>query len=153
MHEAVGKRGDAILLAEDNADDVLLTQIAFKKAGCNNRLVHVSNGEHALKYLLASPPYTNRAKYPFPRLLLLDLAMPLLDGWGLLSHIRGVAQWNHLPVIVLTGSIELRNVKPLDLWEYVEIVRALAEEWLGTPSAAPQPTLARLSSSRFLTVP
>jgi CheY-like chemotaxis protein len=160
MTEAVGSKGvrRPILLAEDNNDDAALIQIAFKKAGCSNHLVHVPHGEQALQYLLGEPPYSDRARYPFPRLLLLDLAMPLMDGWGLLSHIRAVTQWDHLPVIVLTGSIDLRNakracakganaylVKPSGLGEYVEIVRALAEEWLATPTPAGQPIPARVA--------
>jgi CheY-like chemotaxis protein len=160
MTEFVGSKEvqRTVLLAEDNDDDAMLIQLACKKVGCGAHVVHVPHGQHALQYLLGEPPYTDRARYPFPRLLLLDLAMPLMDGWGLLSHIRGVSQWNHLPVIVLTGSIDLRNakraiarganaylVKPSGLSEYVEIVRALAEEWLATPRRVDQPIPARVA--------
>src|SRR5215472_7211647 len=159
MIELVGSKDlRTVLLAEDNDDDAMLIQLAFNKAGSNSNLVRVPHGQQALQYLLGEPPYTDRARYPFPRLLLLDLAMPLMDGWGLLSHVRAVTQWDHLPVIVLTGSIDLRNakracaqganaylVKPSGLGEYVEIVRALAEEWLAAPTPADQPVPARVA--------
>jgi CheY-like chemotaxis protein len=154
-----------ILLVEDSDEDALYIQLAFERAGCAREIIRVPHGEHALQYLLGLPPYEDRSRYPFPSLVLLDLAMPQMDGWGLLSHIREVARWKHLPVVVLTGSVDLRNakrayaegadafvVKPLSLKDYVDEARLIAEKWLqnsppSSPNAArtPNPALSTLS--------
>src|SRR5215831_12687863 len=69
-----------ILLAEDNETDVLLTRRAFKKVGLLNPLQVVSDGEEAIAYLSGTGKYANRAEYPLPVLLLLDLKMPKKNG-------------------------------------------------------------------------
>jgi CheY-like chemotaxis protein len=140
-----------ILVVDDDHNDAMLVELAFAKAGCNDRIVHVWNGKGALQYLLGVAPFENRVQYPFPRLVLLDLEMPLMDGWGLLSHIRQISRWNNLPVIVLTGSPDPSAAKrardqgansfltkPPDLSGYVDIARKLTSDVLQTPTPSAQ---------------
>jgi CheY-like chemotaxis protein len=93
-----------VLLAEDNADDVLLIQIAYANAGIRQRLEVVSNGRQAIRYLSGQAPYADRAAHPFPTLLLLDLKMPAHDGFEVLQWLCQHPDVQRLlPTVVLTG--------------------------------------------------
>ena len=77
-----------ILLVEDNPDDVLLMQRAFKKANLANPLQVVDNGEKAVAYLDGQDPYSDRSQHPVPVLVLLDLKLPRLSGLEVLEWVR-----------------------------------------------------------------
>ena len=79
-----------ILLVEDNEDDVSLIERAFARAGIDNPLQVVRDGEQAVSYLKAEGEYADRVKYPLPSLVLLDLKMPRRNGFEVLSWIRVV---------------------------------------------------------------
>src|ERR1051325_11431606 len=89
-----------ILLAEDREDDVLLIRRAFKKAHLLNPLHVVHDGEEAIAYLKGEGQYANRAEYPLPALLLLDLKMPRRDGFDVLTWIRQEPGLSALRVVV-----------------------------------------------------
>src|SRR5438445_680201 len=93
-----------ILLAEDNANDVLLTQLALKRARLANPLRVVRDGEEAIAYLEGSGIYADRIQYPFPILLLLDLNMPKLNGFDVLDWLRRHPFRGHLLVAISTDS-------------------------------------------------
>jgi CheY-like chemotaxis protein len=93
-----------ILLAEDDKNDIFLMRRAFDNAGYLNPLVVVHNGMEALQYLQGEGQYADREKYPLPGMLLLDLKMPLMDGFDLLVWLRSQPRFNALPVVVLTSS-------------------------------------------------
>jgi CheY-like chemotaxis protein len=99
-----------ILLAEDREDDIILIQRAFKKASLADPLMVVRDGEEALHYLSGEGPFSNRQKYPIPTLLLLDLHLPLVDGFEVLRWIKAQPEVKELPVIVLTLSDRIRDV-------------------------------------------
>ncbi len=99
-----------ILLAEDDANDIFLMRRAFDTAGIPNPLYMVNNGQEAVDYLAGTGTYAHRAKFPLPRLLLMDLKMPLLDGFDVLKWIRSEKQFDLLPVVVLTSSRLQRDV-------------------------------------------
>lgn len=93
-----------ILIADDDPDDCELMRVAFKKAGVAASLEFVHNGEEVLQFLQALPPFAGRKRELLPDVLLLDLKMPGLDGFGVLSWLREHAPFDHLPVVVFSGS-------------------------------------------------
>src|SRR5260221_1321895 len=93
-----------VLLAEDDPDDVLLTQIAFEKARLANPLQVVRDGEEAIAYLNGEGHFADRHRFPFPILLLLDLKMPKLNGFQVLEWLRQHPRLKRLPVAVMTSS-------------------------------------------------
>jgi len=132
-----------ILLAEDNDDDVSLTRRAFERARVLNPLHVVSDGEQVVAYLKGEGLYMNRAEYPLPNLLLLDLRMPKKDGFEVLGWIRSQPALQSLRIVVLTSSAEVRDVnlafslgadafmiKPADFLRLVEFSEALGGSWL-----------------------
>ncbi|MHA1212363.1 MAG: response regulator [Candidatus Heimdallarchaeota archaeon] len=132
-----------ILLAEDNSDDVLLTQRAFQKSKVLNELVVVSDGQEAIDYLFCEGKYKKRDLSLMPELILLDLKMPKLDGLEVLKRIRADDRTRHLPVVILTTSKEENDMiksyclgansyitKPVDFNQFVEAVKQLGLYWL-----------------------
>jgi CheY-like chemotaxis protein len=127
----------AVLLVEDNPDDALLMETAWKSARIRNRLPIVCDGEQALAYLAGSGPYADREKYPFPIAVFLDLKLPRIDGLDVLAAIRGNPRLRHLHVDVLSASARSVDVekaiglgangyivKPSRVEELVEMVAA-----------------------------
>ena len=96
-----------ILVVEDDSNDALLIHMALHKTLPGVLIAVVPNGIEAVEYLKGSGPYADRFVYPFPDFVLLDLKMPLMDGFQVLRWIRGQPELKLLPVIALTGS--LRN--------------------------------------------
>ena len=132
-----------ILLAEDNPDDVLLTERAFKKSNILNELIIVRDGAEALEYLFAEGKYKERDPNIMPELILLDLKMPKLDGLQVLKRIRADDRTKQLPVVILTTSKEEKDIvtsyclgansyitKPVDFDQFIEAVNQLGLYWL-----------------------
>jgi len=140
----IGMRDQAVvLLAEDRDDDVALIRKAFAKAYVTNPLQVVRDGEEATSYLSGEGKYADRSKHPFPRLMLLDLKMPRVDGFEVLRWIRQQPGLSALRVVVLTGSDAIRDVnvayrlgansfmvKPMDFEDAVQMSRFLTSYWL-----------------------
>src|SRR5262245_6778938 len=99
-----------ILLVEDREDDILLVRKSFEKGGINNPFQVVRDGEEAIQYLAGEGRYSNRAEYPLPDLILLDLKMPRVDGFEVLMWIRRQPGFGSIPVVVLTSSDAIRDV-------------------------------------------
>ena len=93
-----------ILLAEDDKNDIFLMRRAFDSAGYLNPLFIVHNGQEVVDYLDGTGHFSQRDKHPLPGLLLLDLKMPLMDGYDVLAWLRGHSRFDALPVVVLTAS-------------------------------------------------
>jgi CheY-like chemotaxis protein len=93
-----------ILLAEDNPDDVFMVTRALLEAGVNNPLAVVNDGQEAVFYCAGQGKYTDRERFPLPMLVLLDLDMPLMSGFDVLTWLRRQPRFKDLPVIVFTGS-------------------------------------------------
>jgi CheY-like chemotaxis protein len=100
-----------ILLAEDKEGDIRLIQEAFRTAKIPNRLLVVRDGEEVVDYFAGSGTYSERAEWPLPALLLLDLAMPGLDGFGVLEWIRQRPEYNNVIVVILTMYKDSRNIE------------------------------------------
>jgi CheY-like chemotaxis protein len=96
----------AILLVEDNEDDVFLMKRALKSAAVTNPLFIVDNGQAAIDYLAGDGAFSDRAKHPIPALVFLDLKLPLKSGHEVLAWIRKQKELEGLVVVVLTSSNE-----------------------------------------------
>jgi CheY-like chemotaxis protein len=94
----------AVLLAEDDENDVFLMRRAFERVGIPNPLAIVRNGRDAIGYLSGAGEYKDRSRHPLPGLLLLDLKMPWMDGFDVLKWLRQRHEFDTLPVVVLTSS-------------------------------------------------
>jgi len=136
-------RQPAILHVEDDPNDVLLIDLAFRKAGLFPSLQVVNDGEGAIDYLAGHGSYSDRAVFPFPELILLDLKLPRRSGFEVLSWLRDREEMRRLPVVVLTSSnqpadvnraYDLRAnsylVKPSGLGELTEMVHEIWDYWL-----------------------
>ena len=95
-----------ILLVEDNPRDVELIQRAFKQARMANPIKVVNDGQAAMDYLSGADAYADRAQYPLPFLVLLDLNLPKVSGLEVLQWIRTQAAFERLCVVILTSSRE-----------------------------------------------
>ncbi len=139
------KRQTDILLVEDNPCDAELTIRALRKNNIANEIVHVSDGEAALEFLGGKGPWaaSSGGAHQNPKVVLLDLKMPKVDGVEVLRKIRSDPVTQFLPVVVLTSSREDRDVvesyklgansyivKPVDFEKFTEAVRSLGLYWL-----------------------
>jgi CheY-like chemotaxis protein len=96
-----------VLLAEDNEDDLFLSQRVLEKAGIAP--AHVSNGKDAIDYLAGRGVYQDRALYPLPDVVLLDLKMPAYTGHEVLEWLRDQSRLRDMQVYILTSSDEPRD--------------------------------------------
>jgi CheY-like chemotaxis protein len=132
-----------VLVADDDRNDFMLVQLAFQKAGVPVSLRHVLDGQQAVDYLSAANQFAHRAKESLPDLLILDLKMPLMDGFDVLSFLKKHPTLRRLPVVVLSASQIDEDIakakdlgarefltKPTDFPALVEIARSLYAEWL-----------------------
>jgi len=100
-----------ILLVDDSENDLLLMRAAFELAETNPPLQEVRNGEEAIAYLRGDGPYGDRARYPLPAIMLLDLNMPRKNGFDVLSWVRSQPKIKRLTVIILTASMRTEDVE------------------------------------------
>jgi two-component system response regulator len=132
-----------ILLVEDNPDDEALTYHALEKNNIMNKVVVARDGVEALDYLFGTGAYANRDLSVMPQVILLDLKLPKLNGLEVLKRIRGDDRTKLLPVVILTSSIEEKDLingyklgansyirKPVDFEQFAEAVRQLGLYWL-----------------------
>ena len=132
-----------ILIAEDDATDAFLLRRALAKTNLHYQLRFVADGENVLNYLEGTAPYQDRQTFPFPGLLLLDLRMPVLDGFGVLRRLGNAPRFGHLPVVVFSGSASEEDrmlagslgakafyVKSGDPRDVVSMFKELGRQWL-----------------------
>ncbi|SEM15536.1 two-component system, unclassified family, response regulator [Maribacter orientalis] len=103
--------GIEILLAEDNTSDAEMTIDALKKNGLGNKLLHVKDGAAALDFLFAEGEYAGRNIENKPKVILLDLKMPKVNGIEVLQRIRSDERTKYIPVVMLTSSREDPDIK------------------------------------------
>jgi CheY-like chemotaxis protein len=131
-----------ILLVDDSANDIFLMRTAFEKAEFNVPLQEVHNGEEAIAYLKGDGIYSDRNQYPLPSVMLLDLNMPMKDGFEVLQWVRTQPAFKRLSIIVLTASMRPEDVerafdlgahsylvKPSNLDAFVTMIRCL-QDWI-----------------------
>lgn len=131
-----------ILLVEDNPDDVELTLHALRTNNVTNKIRVARDGAEALDFIFGRGPHAGRSLRDGPKVILLDLKLPKVDGLEVLQQIKSDPSVQRIPVVVLTSSREERDVvrsyelgvnsyivKPVDFAQFAEAVRQLGLYW------------------------
>ena len=134
-----------ILLAEDSPNDAEMTQRALRKHNLGNRVFWVKDGEEALDFLFCRGAYSDRDSARPPKLVLLDIKMPKVDGIEVLRRVKAYPGTRTIPVVVMTSSNEERDVvesyrlgvnsyivKPVDFAAFLEVVAKIGLYWVLT---------------------
>lgn len=132
-----------ILLCEDNKLDADLTIRALKKHNVTNNIVWVKDGEETLDYLFRRGQYSNSSAIHTPKVILLDLKMPKIDGLTVLKEIRAHEDTKIIPVVIMTSSQEESDiaesydlgansyiVKPVDFQKFMDSVAEVGLYWM-----------------------
>lgn len=132
-----------ILLVEDNPSDLELTLRALREHNICNSIQVARDGAEALDFLFCAGQFAHRAGADLPRLILLDLKLPLVDGLEVLQQVRADPRTAAIPVVVLTASNEQRDVldsyalgvnsyitKPVDFDQFHNAMRIVGMYWL-----------------------
>ncbi|HYF67599.1 MAG TPA: response regulator [Ohtaekwangia sp.] len=135
--------GIEILLVEDNMSDAELTIRALKKRNLTNRLIHLKDGAEALDFIFCQGEFVNRNINNVPKVILLDLKMPRINGIEVLTKLRSDERTKCIPVVVLTSSKEDPDVeacyklgansyivKPVEFDDFMKAVSELGFYWL-----------------------
>jgi CheY-like chemotaxis protein len=143
-----------ILLVEDNQDDMDLAQHALQRGKVANRIFVVRDGEEALDFLFCRGKYSTRSFEHPPKLVLLDLKLPKVDGMEVLKQVKGDIRTRTIPVVMMTSSKEERDLvasynlgvnsfiqKPVDFEQFRDVVRTIGLYWLviNQPPVAEEP--------------
>src|SRR5882672_4525205 len=150
-----------VLVAEDNPDEVYLLRRAFRRAGLPHEIIEVRDGVATIEYLKGVPPFNDRTRYPLPRLLLLDLKMPKVNGFEVLAWLETQVEFNSLPAVVLSSSVFQADskkaldlgareflTKPYDLNALVTVVEGLHERWLAGEETMPAAAVAAVTEAQ-----
>lgn len=138
-----------LLLVEDNPDDADLSVAALKQHIADVDITVVEDGVEALEFLTCTGQYESRAP-TLPDVVLLDLKLPRLDGHEVLKSIRSNPRMKHLPVVILTSSLEEQDLsnsyelgansyvrKPVDFDDFARVAERLGQYWLELNRAPP----------------
>ena len=132
-----GKQEVTILLVEDDPGHARLIEKNLRRSNITNEIVPLSNGQQAVDYLFGEGVYAN-AKRPSPMLVMLDLNMPILDGYQVLRRMKSDERTRRIPVVILTTTDDAREVqrcydlgcnvyitKPVDYEQFAEAIRKI----------------------------
>jgi CheY-like chemotaxis protein len=140
-----------ILAAEDEKSDAMIMELAFQKAKLPHPLVIVRDGQEAVDYLSGNGRYGDRSAHPLPALVVLDLKMPRMSGFDVLTWLMTQSEFKKLPVVVLSSSADESDikksrqlgareyfVKPHSFDKLIDIVHQIQARWLSvaTPHAS-----------------
>jgi two-component system, response regulator len=139
-----------ILLVEDNDNDVELTLRALAKHSVANKIHVVRDGEEALDFLFCRGAFSGRTFDEKPKMVLLDLKLPKIDGLGVLRAVKSDPRTKAMPVVVMTSSTQQRDMvesyqlgvnsyiqKPINFAEFQEVIRQLGYYWLAVNQPPP----------------
>jgi two-component system response regulator len=143
-----------ILLVEDDPDDLELTMHALSEERVCNRIQVARDGEEALDFLFCRGPYSGRDPDCPPKIILLDLKLPKVDGLEVLEQIKRDPRTKSMPVVILTSSKQEQDIvrgyqlgvnsyiqKPVDFDQFRATIKRLGYYWLVVNQAPPQPAL------------
>jgi CheY-like chemotaxis protein len=132
----------AVLVADDDANDVFFLRRAFQKAGFSCPILEVPDGERAICYLSGSDGFADRSRFPIPALLFLDLKMPKVSGFEVLEWLQKHQDLATMKVVVLSSSnlpgdmqkaralgAHDYRVKPADIDDMIAMVKEVASRW------------------------
>jgi two-component system response regulator len=132
-----------ILLVEDNTSDAELTIRALKKNNLANNLFHVKDGAEALNFIYCKAEYSQRNNKNKPKLILLDLKMPKIDGLEVLKILKTDEETKHIPIVILTSSKEEKDLinsyqlgansfiqKPVEFEKFVKSIVDIGMYWV-----------------------
>ncbi|MBC8283909.1 MAG: response regulator [Nitrospinae bacterium] len=136
------RNGSPLMIVEDNETDIICLKRAFEKNGVSKPIITAGNGEEALAYLNGETSDQTGSGVRIPNIILLDLNMPIMNGFEFLQVIKADERFRAIPVIVLTSSTSRVDMndsyknsiagyieKPMDPEEYSEIIRILDQYW------------------------
>ena len=136
---------ETILLVEDDEDDIFMMKHALEKGRIDRPLQVVTNGQMAMDYLVGTGDYADRVRFPLPFIIFLDLKVPYVHGFEVLSWIRSQPHFKQLPVVLLSSSNRPEDVsrayehgansylvKPHDLHSLVEMAKTIDLYWVRT---------------------
>jgi two-component system response regulator len=139
-----------VLLVEDNIHDAEMTIRALRKVNLSNNLVHVKDGEEALDFIFARGKFSGRETERLPKVILLDIKMPKVDGIEVLRQLKSQDTSKTIPIVIMTSSKEEQDVirsyqlgvnsyvvKPVDFEGFAKAVSELGLYWLLTNQPAP----------------
>ena len=145
MRNHINTESIPVLLVEDDYNDVLLIQRAFRKANVELPLSMVEDGDEAVAYLAREGQYADTERFPPPGLVLLDLKLPRRSGLEVLAWMRQQPKLRRLLVVVLTSSQENSDLakaydlginsyllKPVDFQDLVRLIKLIDEYWFKT---------------------
>ncbi len=131
-----------VLLVEDNENDAELAMMVMRENNLINQILWLKDGEEALDYLLGNGASLRPARNQLPKVVLLDIKMPKIDGLEVLRRLRANPQTKLLPIVILTSSREERDimesyelcvnsyiVKPVEFESYTECIKDLGYYW------------------------
>jgi two-component system response regulator len=140
----------SILLIDDNENDILLAQTAFARGSVRPSLIVMQDGQDALDYLFQTGKYSSGGPV-LPACVLLDLNMPRIDGFDVIAAVRKHARTELLPLVVLTSSMEPRDIvqayrlgansyvrKPVDFDQFVQLAEQMCQYWLRVNELPPE---------------
>lgn len=132
-----------ILLVEDNPNDAELTVRGLRKNKIANNILHISDGAEALDFFFATGKYEGRNQNLTPKIVILDLKLPKVNGIEILQKLKSDKRTKSIPIVVLTSSKEERDivesykygansyiVKPVDFDQFIEAIKKLGLYWL-----------------------
>ena len=132
-----------ILIIDDSYADFKIMKRSFSKAGLNNHILHIDNGEEALDYVLNRGKYEDKESYSRPGIILLDLNMPTMNGKEVLKELKENPHTRRIPVVVLTTSSDEKDidacydfgansyiVKPVSASGFYDAMKTLRDYWI-----------------------